>query len=82
MAYLSNDKEVEIIQAFNSTSRCLDDLLNLEDRYFECMVGRTYPLELQFNKANAADTEVPFLELHLSISNGFVSHKFMMTATI
>ena len=31
--------------------------------------------DLQFNKANASDTEVPFLDLHLSISNGFVSSK-------
>ena len=27
------------------------------------------------NKANTSDTEVPFLDLHLSISNGFVSSK-------
>ena len=31
--------------------------------------------ELQFNKANTSDTEAPFLDLHLSISNGFVSFK-------
>ena len=39
------------------------------------MVNRIYPLELQLNKANTSDTEVPFLDLHLSISNGFVSYK-------
>ena len=39
------------------------------------MVNRIYPPELQFNKANTADTEAPFLDLHLSISNGFVSSK-------
>ena len=27
------------------------------------------------NKANTTDTEVPFLDLHLSIANGFVSSK-------
>ena len=27
------------------------------------------------NKANASDTEAPFLDLHLSISNRFVSSK-------
>ena len=27
------------------------------------------------NKADASDTEAPFLDLHLSISNGFVSAK-------
>ena len=39
------------------------------------MVGRIYPPELQLNKANASDTEAPFLNLYLSISNGFVSYK-------
>ena len=39
------------------------------------MVNRIYPPELQLNKANTSDTEVPFLDLHLSISNGFVSSK-------
>ena len=39
------------------------------------MVNRIYPPELQLNKANSYDTEVPFLDLYLSISNGFVSSK-------
>ena len=30
---------------------------------------------MQLNKANTSDTEAPFLDLHLSISNGFVSSK-------
>ena len=28
------------------------------------------------NKANSSDTEAPFLDLHLSVANGFVSSKF------
>ena len=39
------------------------------------MVHQIYPPELQLNKANTSDTEPPFLDLHLSISNGFVSSK-------
>ena len=39
------------------------------------LVNRIYPPELQLNKANTSDTEAPFLDLHLSISNGFVSSK-------
>ena len=39
------------------------------------MVNRIYPPELQLNKANTSDIEAPFLDLHLSISNGFVSSK-------
>ena len=31
---------------------------------------------MQLNKANTSDTDAPFLDLHLSISNGFVSSKF------
>ena len=38
------------------------------------MVGQIYPTELQLNKANS-DTEAPFLELNLSITNGIVSPK-------
>ena len=39
------------------------------------MAGRIDPPELQLNIATASDTEAPFLDLHLSISNGFVSSK-------
>ena len=39
------------------------------------MVKQIYPPELQLNKANTSVTEAPFLNLHLSISNGFVSSK-------
>ena len=67
MASLSGDKQTEIIQTFNSTSGYLDvdDLLNIDNPYFEGMVNRIYPPELPFNKANASDTEAPFLDLHL-----------------
>ena len=58
-----------------STSRYLDDLLNIDNPYFEGMVGRIYQPELHLNNANASETEAPFLDLHLSISNGFVSSK-------
>ena len=72
MTSLSDVKQTEIIEAFKSTSRYLDDLLNIDNPYFEGMVNCIYPPELQLNKAN---TEAPFLDLHLSISNGFVSSK-------
>ena len=35
----------------------------------------TEPPELQLNKANTSDTQAPFLDLHLSSFNGFVSSK-------
>ena len=43
--------------------------------YFEGMVNQIYPPEFQLNKANISDTEAPFLDLHLSVANGFVSSK-------
>ena len=39
------------------------------------MVNQIYLPELQLNKANTSDTEAPFLDLHLSVANGFVSSK-------
>ena len=79
MASLSYNKGAEIIQAFNYTSRYLDGLLNIDNPYFEGMVDLFYPPELQL-KVNASDTEAPFLDLHLSISNRFVSSKCMISA--
>ena len=75
MTSLSDVKQAEILEAFKSTSRYLDDLLNIDNPYFEGMVNRIYPPELQLHKANTSDTEAPFLDLHLPISNGFVSSK-------
>ena len=59
----------------NTTSRYLDDILNINNVYFDNMVSQIYPSELQLNKANASDTEAAFLDLHLSISNDIVSTK-------
>ena len=75
MMSLSDVKQAEIIKAFNSTFRYLDELLNIDNPYFEVMVNRIYPPELPLNKTNTSDTEAPFLNLHLSGSNGFVSSK-------
>ena len=75
MKDLSSDNLAGVFKAFNSTSRYLDDLLNIDHPYFEGMVNQIYPPELQLNKANTSDTEAPFLDLHMSISNGFVSSK-------
>ena len=66
-----HDNQADIIEAFNSTSRYLNDLLKIDNPYFEGMVKQIYPPELQLNKANNTDTEAPFLDLHLSIANGF-----------
>ena len=75
MMSLSGDKQADDIDAFNTTSRYLDDILNINNVYFDNMVSQIYPSELQLNKANASDTEAAFLDLHLSISNDIVSTK-------
>ena len=49
MTSLFDVKQAEIIEAFKSTPRYLDDLLNVDNPYFEAMVNRIYPPELQLN---------------------------------
>ena len=71
MMSLPDDKQADIIDAFNI--RYLDDVLNINNVYFDTMVSQIYPSELQLNKANTSDTEAAFLDLHLSISNDIVS---------
>ena len=75
MLSLAEDNQSDVIEAFNSTSRYLDYLLNIDNNFFDSMVNRIYPSELQLNKANVSDTEASFLNLHLSISDGFVKIK-------
>ena len=75
MKSLSRENQADIIEAFNSTSRYLDDLLNNYNIYFDQKVDRIYPTELQLNRANSSDTEAPFLDLNLCISNGTISTK-------
>ena len=50
MTSLSDVKQAEIIEAFKSTARYLDDLLNIDNPFFEGMVNRIYPPELQLIK--------------------------------
>ena len=60
MLPLSDNNQTDIIEAFNSTSRYFEDLLNIDNPYFEQMVGQIYPTELQLKKANSSDTKAPF----------------------
>ena len=71
MKNLSSDNQADVIKTFNLTSRYLDDLLILKE-------WSTKFIHLSCNlifKANTSNTEAPFLDLHLPISNGFVSSK-------
>ena len=57
----SDNNQTDIIEAFNSTSRYLDDLLNIDNPYFEQMVGQIYPT----SKAKSFHTEAPSFGLEL-----------------
>ena len=43
---VADNNQTDIIEAFNSTSRYLDDLLNIDNPYIEHMVGQINPNEL------------------------------------
>ena len=73
MDSLNHEYQAIVIEAFNSTSIYLDDLLNITNPYIEGMVSPMYTSKLQLNKANISDTEAPSFNLHLSIAHGFVS---------
>ena len=70
MLSLSHDIQTKVIEASNSTSRYLDDLLNIDNNFFDSMGNQIYSSELQLNKNTAS-----FLDLHLSISDDFVTAK-------
>ena len=91
MMSISVENQSEIIEAFSSTSRYLDELLTIDNTYFDGLISQIYlrphpppphappptttPTALQLNKANSSDTEAAFLDLRLSIVDGFVSCK-------
>ena len=53
MYSLHHDDQADVIEAFNSTSRYLDDFLNIDNPYFGGMVNQNYPPGLQLNKADS-----------------------------
>jgi hypothetical protein len=75
MKKLQPDTQADIINAFNRTSRYLDDILNLDNPYFETLRFSIYPKELTLNKANSSAKSASFLDLNLSIDNDIISSK-------
>ena len=49
MVSLSDDKQADVIDAFHTTSRYLDEILNINIVYFVNMVSQIYPAGLQLN---------------------------------
>ena len=80
MTSLSGVKQAEIIEAFKSTSRYLDDLLNIDNPYFEGMVNRIsngFVSSKIYDKRNDFDFDIvnfPFLDgdVPRTASNGFI----------
>ena len=60
MMSLSDYKQADIINSFNTTSRYLDDIVNINYVYFDNMVSQIYPSELQLNKVDTSDTDAAF----------------------
>ena len=42
MMSLSDDKQADVIDAFSTTSRYLEDILNINNVYFDNMVSQIY----------------------------------------
>ena len=57
MMSLSDDKQADVIDAFNTTSRYLDDIININNVYLDNMICQIYHAELQLNKANTSETK-------------------------
>ena len=45
MMFLSADKDNDIIEAFNSTSRYLEEVLHIDNTYFHGIVNQIYKSE-------------------------------------
>ena len=60
MMSLSDDMRADVINAFNTKARYLDDILNINNVYFDNMVSQIYPSEFQLNNASTSDTEAVF----------------------
>ena len=58
---LSDNKQADIIDSLTTTSRDLDDILNIKYIYFDNMVSRIYPSELQLYRGNTSDTVLEHL---------------------
>ena len=60
MMSLSDDKQADITDTCNITSRYLGDILNINNVYFDYMVSQIYLSELQRNKSYTSDTKTTF----------------------
>ena len=59
---LSDNNQTDEVKALISTSKYIDDLLDIDNPFFE----QSQIYEFEWNKANSFDTEASFLDLDLS----------------
>ena len=81
MISLSDDKPTDNIDAINTTSRYLDDILNINTVYFGRVVGRICPSELQLNGINASDARARFWTCICQFLKKLFLPKFMINVT-
>ena len=70
MLHLSPDSQLDVIEAFNNTSRYLDDILNMNNDFFDRMVHEIYPKELTLTKSSSETTHATFLDLDIHLLEG------------
>ena len=73
MLSLSDNNQTAVTDEFNSTSRLLDDLLNIDIPYFKQMVSQIYPTEININRESSFDAGAFCLDLDFSMTSGIVS---------
>ena len=60
MKFFTKEKRYDKIDAFKSTSRYLDDLLNIDNIHFEQMVHRIYLVNFNLTKLMLLIPKQPF----------------------
>ena len=80
MTSLSDVKPSEIIEAFKSTSSYLNDLSNIDNPYFEGIVNRISPPEMQLNKSNTLIPKPHFWICIYRFQTDLFHLKFMISA--
>ena len=67
-------QRLQVVDKFTYLGSTLSRVVHIVDEV-NARISQIYSPELQLNKANSSDTEAAFLDLHLSIVDGFVSCK-------
>ena len=67
MSNLQKSKRFDLIDKFNYTSRCLDDIFIIDYPEFAEHIPDIYQRELQLNKANTSDKDTSFLDLNMKV---------------